>query len=75
MFSAATTRTVANALPQHIPICFALPMTTGCHRQYRAGSTPKTAMKSHSDQLKKPEASEYRVLNTLPMVVASIITL
>ena len=31
-------------------------------------------MNSHSDQLKNPDASEYLVLNTLPTVVASIMT-
>ena len=32
-------------------------------------------MKSHIPQLKNPEASEYLVLNTFSMVVASMITL
>ena len=32
-------------------------------------------MKSHNPQLKNPEASEYRVLKTFPMVVSSMITL
>ena len=54
---------------------FALPMATGCSRQYRAGRMPHTKMKSQSDQLKKPEASEYLVLKTFPMVVESMITL
>ena len=50
-------------------------MTTGCSRQNKAGSKPKTKIESHSDQLKKPDASEYLVLNTFSIVVASIITL
>ena len=53
---------------------FALPMTTGCSRQYRAGRIPHAKMKSQSDQLKKPEASEYLVLKTLPTVVESMMT-
>jgi hypothetical protein len=36
---------------------------------------PKTTIKSHNDQLKNPDASEYLVLKTFSMVVASIITL
>ena len=50
-------------------------MATGCNRQNRAGRMPKMKRRNHSVKLKNPEASEYRVLNTLPMVISSMMML
>ena len=58
MFSNAVTRTMASDAAQTVAKRLAFALATGWSRQNSAGSTPKPMRKSHSAQLKKPDASE-----------------